>query len=115
LIELLVKFQLPNTFVPLNMIAAQVELLYKIISAGAEINFERGDFVVSSSETAIQPWILHLLRLSIDSLVTQTVLVLCFFWLWGRVLSGVNGRMLENGALIRYLLLKLMAVCNGCC
>jgi hypothetical protein len=44
-------------FVPANMIAAPSGTThYKIISAGAEVNFEAETFVVSNSETGILPW-----------------------------------------------------------
>ena len=45
------------SFIPSNMIAAPSGTThYKIISAGAEIDFEAETFVVGSSETAILPW-----------------------------------------------------------
>ena len=45
------------SFIPLNMIAAPSGTThFKIISAGAEIDFEAETFVVSNSETAILPW-----------------------------------------------------------
>ncbi|MGV9005023.1 hypothetical protein [Flavobacterium sp.] len=44
-------------FVPINMIAAPSGTThYKIISAGAEVDFEAETYVVSTSETAILPW-----------------------------------------------------------
>jgi hypothetical protein len=44
-------------FVPLNMIAAPGGTThYKIISGGAEIDFEAETFVIANSETAILPW-----------------------------------------------------------
>jgi hypothetical protein len=44
-------------FVPSNMIAAPSGTShFKIISGGAEIDFEEETFVVSTSETAILPW-----------------------------------------------------------
>lgn len=45
------------SFIPANMIAAPGGTThFKIISAGAEINFEADTFVTSNSETAILPW-----------------------------------------------------------
>jgi hypothetical protein len=45
------------SFVPANMIAAPSGTThFKIISGGAEIDFEAETFVVSNSETAILPW-----------------------------------------------------------
>ena len=44
-------------FIPANMIAAPSGTThFKIISGGAEVDFETETFVVSSSETAILPW-----------------------------------------------------------
>ena len=44
-------------FVPINMIAAPSGTThFKIISGGAEIDFEAETFVVETSETAILPW-----------------------------------------------------------
>jgi hypothetical protein len=45
------------SFIPLNMIAAPSGTThYKIISAGAEIDFEAETFIVSNSESDILPW-----------------------------------------------------------
>jgi hypothetical protein len=45
------------SFIPLNMIAAPGGTIhFKIISAGAEIDFEAETFIESHSETAILPW-----------------------------------------------------------
>ena len=45
------------SFIPANMIAAPSGTThFKIISGGAEVDFETETFVVSSSETAILPW-----------------------------------------------------------
>jgi hypothetical protein len=44
-------------FVPLNMIAAPGGTThFKIVSAGAEIDFENESFIVDTKETAILPW-----------------------------------------------------------
>ncbi len=46
-----------DPFVPTNMIAAPSGTThYKVISAGAEVDFEAEDFLVASAETAILPW-----------------------------------------------------------
>jgi hypothetical protein len=46
-----------DAFVPTNMIAAPSGTThYKVISAGAEVDFEAEVFVVASAETAILPW-----------------------------------------------------------
>ena len=45
------------SFIPTNMISAPSGTThFKIISAGAEIDFENESFVVAESETAILPW-----------------------------------------------------------
>ncbi|MFT6638820.1 MAG: hypothetical protein ACJAYP_001406 [Flavobacterium sp.] len=45
------------SFIPANMIAAPSGTThFKIISGGAEVDFETETFVVSNSETAILPW-----------------------------------------------------------
>lgn len=45
------------SFIPLNMLSAPSGTThFKIISAGAAVDFEQEDFVVASSETAILPW-----------------------------------------------------------
>lgn len=45
------------SFVPANMISAPAGTThYKIISAGAEVDFENEEFVSANSETAILPW-----------------------------------------------------------
>ncbi|GAA4022535.1 hypothetical protein GCM10022386_01800 [Flavobacterium cheonhonense] len=45
------------SFVPLNMIAAPSGTThFKIISGGAEVDFEAETYVVATSETAILPW-----------------------------------------------------------
>jgi len=46
-----------DPFIPINMIAAPSGTThYKIISAGAEIDFERETFIGTNSETAMLPW-----------------------------------------------------------
>ena len=46
-----------DSFIPVNMISAPSGTThYKIVSAGAEIDFEAEIFVVTKSETAILPW-----------------------------------------------------------
>ena len=53
------------SFIPANMIAAPSGTThFKIISAGAEVDFEAETFVVDNSETAILPW---------DSLATAVI------------------------------------------
>ena len=46
-----------DSFIPVNMLAAPTGTThFKIISAGAEINFENETFVEAHSESAILPW-----------------------------------------------------------
>ncbi|WP_281323886.1 hypothetical protein [Flavobacterium sp. IMCC34518] len=90
------------SFVPANMIAAPGGTThFKIISAGAEIDFEAETFVVSSSETAILPWdmtptavINHL------NTVTPNSVSPLFLALGVEYYQEVNGRMypLKNGS-----------------
>lgn len=90
------------SFVPANMIATPGGTThFKIISAGAAINFEAETFVVASSETAIIPW---------DSTPTAVIQQLnavdpnsvspLFLALGVEYFQEVNGRMypLKNGA-----------------
>jgi hypothetical protein len=91
-----------ESFVPVNMIAAPSGTThFKIISAGAEIDFEAETFVVSSSETAVLPWdsgatvvINHLNKVSPAS--TKPL----FLALGVEFYQGVNGKMypLKNGS-----------------
>jgi len=90
------------SFVPANMIAAPGGTThFKIISAGAAINFEAETFVVATSETAIFPW---------DSTPTAAINLLnpispnsvspLFLALGVEYYQEVNGRMypLKNGS-----------------
>ena len=90
------------SFVPANMIAAPSGTThYKIISAGAEIDFEAETFVVSSSETAILPWD-SASTAAINQLnaVTPDSVSPLFLALGVEFYQEVNGRMypLKNGA-----------------
>ncbi|TDE41621.1 hypothetical protein E0I26_16160 [Flavobacterium rhamnosiphilum] len=90
------------SFIPANMIAAPSGTThFKIISAGAEINFEAETFVVTSSETAILLWdmtptvvINHLNSVSPNSVSPL------FLALGVEYYQEVNGRMypLKNGS-----------------
>jgi hypothetical protein len=91
-----------DPFVPANMIAAPGGTThYKIISAGAEINFEAETFVVSSSETAIQPWdSTPVVAVSQLNAVTPNSVSPLFLALGLEFYQEVNGKMypLKNGA-----------------
>ncbi|SDX73915.1 hypothetical protein [Flavobacterium degerlachei] len=91
-----------DPFVPANMIAAPGGTThYKIISAGAEINFEAETFVVSSSETAIQPWdSAAVVAINQLNAVTPNSVSPLFLALGLEFYQEVNGKMypLKNGA-----------------
>ncbi|OOG75472.1 hypothetical protein [Flavobacterium sp. A45] len=89
-------------FVPANMIAAPGGTThFKIISAGAEIDFEAETFVTANSETAILPWDSNL-TVAINHLntVTANSTKPLFLALGVEFYQGVNGKMypLKNGA-----------------
>ncbi|MEZ7503867.1 hypothetical protein [Flavobacterium sp. Arc2] len=91
-----------DPFVPANMIATPSETThYKIISAATEINFEEETFIVSSLETAIQPW--HstpVIAINHFNSVTPNSVSPLFLALGVEFYQEVNGRMypLKNGA-----------------
>jgi hypothetical protein len=89
-------------FAPANMIAAPSGTThFKIISAGAEIDFEAETFVVSTSETAVLPWD-SALTVAINHLnmVTPNSTKPLFLALGVEFYQGVNGKMypLKNGS-----------------
>ena len=90
------------SFVPANMIAAPVGTThFKIISAGAEINFEAETFVVESSETAIIPWdMAPTVAINHLNTVTPNSVSPLFLALGVEYYQEVNGRMypLKNGS-----------------
>jgi hypothetical protein len=90
------------SFIPSNMIAAPSGTThFKIISAGAEIDFEAETFVVENSETGILPW-----DSVATAVITQTNTVTpastkpLFLALGVEFFQEVNGQMypLKNGA-----------------
>ena len=90
------------SFIPSNMIAAAAGTThFKIISAGAEIDFEAETFVEAHSETTIMPW-----DTSATSVITQINTVTpgstkpLFLALGVEFYQEVNGQMypLKNGA-----------------
>ena len=96
-----IEVTLPS-FVPVNMIAAPSGTThYKIISAGAEIDFEAETFVVENSETAILAW-----DAAASTVISQTNMVTpastkpLFLALGIEFYQEVNGAMypLKNGA-----------------
>tara|TARA_R110000868_G_scaffold14457_5_gene67389 strand:- start:38669 stop:39424 length:756 start_codon:yes stop_codon:yes gene_type:complete len=90
------------SFVPANMIAAPGGTShFKIISAGAEVNFEEETFVVASSETAILAWDTTPTAVinQLNSVTPNSVSPL-FLALGVEYYQEVNGRMypLKNGS-----------------
>jgi hypothetical protein len=90
------------SFVPVNMIAAPSGTThFKIVSAGAEVDFEAETFIVQTSETAILPW-----DATATAAITQTNEVTAastkplFLALGIEFYQEVNGQMypLKNGA-----------------
>ena len=90
------------SFIPANMIAAPSGTThFKIISGGAEVDFEAETFVVASSETAILPW-----DRTATAVISQTNAVTAnstkplFLALGVEFYQQINGQMypLKNGA-----------------
>jgi hypothetical protein len=90
------------SFIPTNMIAAPSGTThYKIISAGAEIDFEAETFVVANSETAILPWdAVATVAIAQINAVTPASTKPLFLALGVEFYQQVNGQMysLKNGA-----------------
>ncbi|SHG81011.1 hypothetical protein SAMN05443549_1075 [Flavobacterium fluvii] len=91
-----------DPFVPANMIAAPSGTThFKIISAGAEIDFEAETFVEAHSETAILPWdSVPTVAISQTNQVTPASTKPLFLALGVEFYQEVNGQMypLKNGA-----------------
>ena len=89
-------------FIPANMIAAPSGTThYKIISAGAEIDFEAETFVEAHSETAILPWDgVATVAISQVNAVTPNSTKPLFLALGVEFYQEVNGQMyaLKNGS-----------------
>lgn len=100
-------------FVPLNMIAAPGGTThFKIISAGAEVDFENEVFVVDAKSTAILPWdAVATAVINLVNAVTANSAHPLFLALGIEFYQQVNGQMypLKNGA---YNALSLVKV-NG--
>ncbi|ESU22631.1 hypothetical protein FEDK69T_18870 [Flavobacterium enshiense DK69] len=90
------------SFIPSNMIAAPTGTThYKIISAGAEIDFEAESFMEAHSETAILPWdVTPTAAISQTNMVTPNSVHPLFLTLGIEFYQQVNGQMypLKNGA-----------------
>jgi hypothetical protein len=91
-----------DSFIPANMIAAPSGTThYKIISAGAEVDFEAETFVEAHSETAILPWdAAATVPISQVNAVTPGSTKPLFLALGVEFYQEVNGQMyaLKNGA-----------------
>jgi hypothetical protein len=90
------------SFIPANMIAAPSGTThFKIISAGAEIDFEAEVFVTENSETAILPWdMTPTVAINHLNTVTPNSTKPLFLALGVEFYQEVNGRMypLKNGS-----------------
>lgn len=90
------------SFIPSNMIAAASGTThFKIISAGAEVDFEAESFVASNSETAILPWdVAPTVAISQTNMITPNSTKPLFLALGVEFYQEVNGRMypLKNGS-----------------
>ena len=100
-----------DPFVPANMIAAPSGTThYKIISAGAEIDFEAGTFVEAHSETAILPWdAVTTVAINQVNAVTPNSTKPLFLALGVEFYQEVNGQMyaLKNGSYNPLALVKV--------
>jgi hypothetical protein len=102
------------SFVPGNMIAAPSGTThFKIISGGAEVDFEAETFVVATSETVIMPWdSTPTAVISQTNVVTANSTKPLFLALGVEFYQEINGQMysLKNGA---YNPLSMAAVDSG--
>jgi hypothetical protein len=91
-----------DSFIPANMIAAPGGTThFKIISAGAEIDFEAEVFVTATSETGILPWdMTPTAAINHSNVVTAGSTKPLFLALGVEFYQEVNGRMypLKNGS-----------------
>ena len=98
-------------FVPANMIAAPGGTThFKIISAGAEIDFENESFVVDTQETAVLPWDnVATAVINLVNAVTANSTHPLFLALGISFYQQVNGQMypLKNGAFNALSLVKV--------
>ena len=105
-----IKVTVPS-FIPVNMIAAPSGTThYKIISAGAEIDFEEETFVVENSETGILPWdAVASMVIDQTNIVTPASTKPLFLALGIEFFQEVNGQMypLKNGAYNPLALVKV--------
>lgn len=100
-----------DSFVPVNMIATPSGTThFKIISAGAEIDFENETFVEAHSESAILPWdAIATVAINLVNTVTPNSSKPLFLALGAEFYQEVNGQMypLKNGAYNPLALVKI--------
>lgn len=98
-------------FVPINMIAAPGGTThFKIVSAGAEVDFENETFVMDSQATAVLPWDATATAvINLANAVTANSTHLLFLALGIEFYQQVNGQMypLKNGAYNALALVKV--------
>ena len=98
-------------FVPINMLAAPGgSTHFKIISAGAEVDFENETFIVATSETAVLPWDTTATAvINLSNAVTANSTHPLFLALGIEFYQEVNGQMypLKNGAYNALALVKV--------
>jgi hypothetical protein len=98
-------------FVPLNMIAAPGGAThFKIVSAGAEVDFENETFVVDTSASAVLPWDTTATAvLSLSNSVTANSTAPLFVVLGVEFYQEVNSQMypLKNGAFNALAIVKV--------
>lgn len=101
-------------FVPQNMIAAPGGTThFKIISAGAEVDFENESFVVDANDTAILPWDNNPTAvINLANAVTANSTHPLFLALGIEFYQEVNGQMypLKNGAFNALALVKVSGI-----
>jgi hypothetical protein len=104
------KIDLP-AFVPLNMITAPGGAThFKIVSAGAEIDFENGKYVADSKSTEVLPWNETVIAaISLSNAVTANSAHPLFLSLGIEFFQEVNGTnyRLKNGAFNAHALVKV--------
>jgi hypothetical protein len=101
-------------FVPLNMIAAPGGTThYKIVSAGAEVDFENESFVMDNQSTAILPWdSVATAPINLANAVNANSTHPLFLALGIEFYQEVNGQQypLKNGAFNALALVKVLGV-----
>ncbi len=101
-------------FVPINMIAAPGGTThFKIVSAGAEVDFENETFVMDSQATAVLPWDATATAvINLANAVTANSIHPLFLALGIEFYQEVNGQMypLKNGAFNPLSLVKVSGI-----